>query len=318
MSNIKSEHILQKNNNQRIAGLEALKTLCAFMVVSLHARSFIGSYIYPVCIIAVPIFFMISGYFLLHDIGDNTEQRLKRNFYKCIKLYLLSFTVYLIWNLTGFSVQHGEDFYNTGLFDIFRDFLFNGTGQSLHLWYLTTSIYTFLFIIILLRFRLFKYVYILASIGLVLNIFIDHYDFTTWTNEPFRNFFLIRNVFLQGVPYMVIGALCHRYENFFSFRNSSAIVVISLCLMFMQQAFPGITVKLYPVPMAAGTMMLFKTLTTKGPILNRIAYIGQRYSLGIYLWHLIVCDIISYAFIFLIGGIPLSIMSFIKYIVKIN
>lgn len=302
----------------RIGGLEALKAICAFMVVSLHAHSVIRDFIYPVCIIAVPIFFMISGYFLLYEVGEKTEIRLRKSCYKIIKLYLLSSTIYFAWNLTGLSVQHGEDFYNTGFTVFIYDLLFNGLGQSLHLWYLTTCIYTFLLLIILLRFHIFKYVYIIAAIGLFLNIFVDHYDFQTWTNDPFRYFFLLRNIFLQGVPYMIIGALCHQYENFFTLRNSSLLVILSFCLLFIQQIIPNIPFKLYPLPLAVSILMWFRNIASHGSILRFMAHIGHRYSLGIYLWHLLICDIISHICILLIGGIPLSCMLFITFISTIG
>lgn len=307
-----------KDIQNRIVGLEALKTLCAFMVVSLHVHSIIRDFIYPVCIIAVPIFFMISGYFLLYEIGEKTEIRLRKSCYKIIKLYLFSSVIYFAWNLTGFSVQHGEDFHNTNPLELVFNLLFNGTSQSLHLWYLTTCIYTFLLLIILLRFHLFKYVYIIAAIGLFLNIFVDHYDFKTWTNDPFRYLFLLRNIFLQGVPYMMIGVLCHRYENFFTLRNSSILVILSFCLLFIQHIIPNIPFELYPLPLAVSILMWFRNLTTQGFGLRIMAYLGHQYSLGIYLWHFLICDIISNICILLIGGIPLSCMLFITFISTIG
>ena len=50
-----------------ISSLYVLKAICAFLVVIIHFPMKYGYYFYPIVRIAVPCFFMISGYFLYSD-----------------------------------------------------------------------------------------------------------------------------------------------------------------------------------------------------------------------------------------------------------
>ena len=56
-----------KNRNE---GIDMLRMVCAFFIVCIHIPfpGGVGSYIKAVSRIAVPIFFMISGYYLMRDL----------------------------------------------------------------------------------------------------------------------------------------------------------------------------------------------------------------------------------------------------------
>lgn len=59
----------RKAEKTKITGLNVLKLLCAFFVVHIHVDCLYTDWVYSIVHIAVPIFFMISGYFLCDDTG---------------------------------------------------------------------------------------------------------------------------------------------------------------------------------------------------------------------------------------------------------
>ena len=65
---------------KRYNSIDLLKFLCSFMVIYIHAniKNQFGSYLYSFCRIAVPIFFMISGYFLYNS-DSKTWSKIKKN-----------------------------------------------------------------------------------------------------------------------------------------------------------------------------------------------------------------------------------------------
>ncbi len=73
-----SELIFTAQTNEqtnRVEGLDSLKAICAFMVVCIHAPfpGKAGEYIVMLSAIAVPIFFMITGYFW-HGIAEKNKE----------------------------------------------------------------------------------------------------------------------------------------------------------------------------------------------------------------------------------------------------
>ena len=66
-------------------GLDLLKAICAFMVVSIHSPfpGLLGDIFIPLARIAVPIFFMITGYYYSHTKEHKKE---KKQIIKLLKL----------------------------------------------------------------------------------------------------------------------------------------------------------------------------------------------------------------------------------------
>ena len=61
-------HVHYKGQTE-LYGLQILKFLCALFVVQIHTPSGLRDLLVPVIRIAVPVFFMISGYFLPDSTG---------------------------------------------------------------------------------------------------------------------------------------------------------------------------------------------------------------------------------------------------------
>lgn len=93
---------LFRKTREEIPGLNALKFLCAIMVVGIHIPFVLQPHLIAIYRIAVPIFFMISGYFLVNTEGVITTQRIKRVFIKVLILAITANVIYYIFKLIIF------------------------------------------------------------------------------------------------------------------------------------------------------------------------------------------------------------------------
>ncbi len=116
----------------RIAGLDYAKLIAAFVVIAIHTSPLeeinknLNYYIvYVIGRIAVPLFFMITGYFILAEVLYSTA-KLKKYLIHISGLYIFSIILYIPINLY-------KGIRKPSLIDVFKVLLFDGTMY--HLWY---------------------------------------------------------------------------------------------------------------------------------------------------------------------------------------
>ena len=148
--------------------IDLTKFILAFFVVAIHTHplenckvAIINNIYEFVVLCAVPIFFMSSGYLLMNkvsksqteQINGSMESVLSKSLKKMIRLYLiwtaayLPITVYHYYS-EGFTVTEA-------IVDFIKGFVFVGEHyNSWILWYILSSIYALIFILILNRFKL--------------------------------------------------------------------------------------------------------------------------------------------------------------------
>lgn len=90
---------MQKEEKVRISALFVLKAICAFMVLILHTPFMNAAFFYQILVlistIAVPLFFMITGYFLYTDDNKLLYNRSIKTLKKTIPIYLICNIIYL-------------------------------------------------------------------------------------------------------------------------------------------------------------------------------------------------------------------------------
>ena len=109
----------------RADNIDILKAICAFLIVCIHAPfpGIIGEYFTALTRIAVPVFFMITGYFYLDVEKKNGEIRQIKKIYKKIPhmplfcwtfvgLYIISFYNYFaLWEAGHVQATETEIFF---------------------------------------------------------------------------------------------------------------------------------------------------------------------------------------------------------------
>lgn len=240
-----------KQNN----AIDLAKFICAVFVVAIHVPPFgstDGSTLFSyfnffiqdyLARIAVPFFFITSGYFLFKktDLNNFDIKPAKQYVLKLIKLYL-------IWSLIYFPVRLGSIITDKkgilhGIITYFKDFVFS-TSYS-HLWYINALIFATVVISLLLYKRV-KPVFIIAGGGIF--YFLGLFG-QSWFGflEPLRGTFIwdilkgiqgiittTRDGLFDGLIFVGIGMLFAYYEIRLSKKQALTGLGISLMLLFAE------------------------------------------------------------------------------------
>ena len=116
--------------------IDYLKFICAVMVVCVHVQSPVTVCLQPVLRCAVPIFFMLSGYFLnYHSNGLKIRKQIRY----IGKILLLSTLLYIPLSVATTSFDCAIELFSWE--KIIRILLLNENPFGFHLWYLQAYIY---------------------------------------------------------------------------------------------------------------------------------------------------------------------------------
>lgn len=154
--------------NKKI-NIDVARFVVSFLVIAIHISPFINinqdiNFFFTRVLgrIAVPLFFMITGYFVI-DGCLKDKSKLKKYTIKILKIYLFCIILYLPINI------YMGKFNNISIFSIVKDILINGTLY--HLWYFPALILgiwiTYYFIKKLGNRKTFIIVIVLYIIGLL-------------------------------------------------------------------------------------------------------------------------------------------------------
>lgn len=221
----------------RVCGLDILKAICAFLVISIHAPfpGVLGTAFLRVCRIAVPIFFMITGYFY-SDLKRQAKQliQIKKN----LVLFAVSNLLYFLWGLCisilkdGYTAKYFVQTINTQ--SLLTWVFFNDSPFAGHLWYLGAILYVLLIVLILdsmLPNYGMKVLYCLTPILLIMDLLFGKYSLLLLQKE--FPVFLTRNFLCMGIPYFTIGNFLREHDNqvrLFGSKKFLLVLLILLCI----------------------------------------------------------------------------------------
>ena len=207
--------------------LDIMKFVMAIVVVAIHTRPEL-SFSSPVVVglfeavytIAVPFFFMASGFLLFRKISlplnAEGELRIKSYLKKICKLYLIWTVIYLPLTVYGFYQDGLPLLKSIAIF--FRNILLIGENyMSWPLWYLLALIVAVGIIYALLKLKLSKnWIVVLgilmAMIGVALDYCKDNSYFLSVTDLYFSLFQKTRNGFFVGFLYVSLGMFCSKLD----------------------------------------------------------------------------------------------------------
>lgn len=245
-------HIDIKHNYNSV---DLFKFICSYIIITIHCSPFLvfGEQIDLAIVstfsrIAVPFFFVCSGFFFLKNLEYNNGKivNCKSNRAKLYKYVGRIFLLYFIWSLIYLVIQIPE-WYSTGWLSInaFKDYfiaLFRSSSYY-HLWYLLDIIYATIIGFIALSIIKRKYFYLLVSILYFIGML--HYSYF-WIDVPLVNFIdKISTLFpamwdsaTRALPIMSIGlyiALDNKGRikkvNLFLFLTSFALLIGEFLLL---------------------------------------------------------------------------------------
>lgn len=200
---------------KRNATLELFKLIAAYMVVFIHV-SFEGGFgvvVDSLARFAVPLFFLISGFFSYGITAPKIKKRIKN----IAILIVFSSLLYTAVNLLLLSVEN--DFGSVA--EYFGQYLdikiwlkllaFNIPPSSLHLWYLFAALYVYLIFLFVkaVRFRD-ETVFTVSVLLLILHLLAGEGLSAIGFKVPTL---VVRNFAVMGLPFFGLGLMAKKYES---------------------------------------------------------------------------------------------------------
>ena len=223
------------NDRVRVYGLDILKALCAFLVVVIHAPfpGKVGSYLVALSRIAVPIFFMITGYFYTDT--QNRKRELE-SIKKILILCLFSNVLYFLWGLF-IGILRGEvKQYFFQMFtwkSLLNFFIFNESPFASHLWYLSAILYVLIFVYLLNKIfpKYFSKILLIATPFLLLtDLIFGKYSLLLFQRE--YPYIFVRNFLCVGIPYFTVGYYLRKHREDIEEFIQKRFLLVSLILIF--------------------------------------------------------------------------------------
>lgn len=287
--------------NKRIYSLDSLRIICALLIICIHCPIYsYKDYILPICRIGVPIFFIISGYFLYSKDKVQTKIHIKRSIIKISKVYIFSLILFFIYSLIN-SINT-NDFSSISI-GPWKLFIFITQCSSLffpydyHLWFLIALIQG-LILFYTIRKSILKHTSIFFLVSLIfisLNPIIKNLDINILNKIHFIPF---SQVLFISFPYLIIGYYLHlNHDKILQTSYKQIILYIALILFIITSILEGIKApnqsNYYSTLFLSLTVFcIFNSFTNQS---NKIIYytakLGEKYSLYIYIGHVIIIHI---------------------------
>ncbi len=171
----------------------------------------VGQYFVALTRIAVPIFFMITGFFY-----DNTVQRdrVAKQIKKIFVLLLQANLLYFLWKLFLAMLGSGSNDYIETTFTIkaLLKFAFlNESPFNGHLWYLGAILYVLIIVALVDRCNGRNLLYAIMPLLLIGDLILGKYSILILGRE--FPYIIVRNFLFVGLPYFYIGALLYEHRN---------------------------------------------------------------------------------------------------------
>ena len=288
------------NDRKRYDGLDFAKFLCAFMVIAIHVTYFGKEYIDSLATLAVPVFFMITGFFYSSTQKSNREGTQIK---KVAGLFLFSNLLYFVWKIFKCILLHesiADYLHSLRSLKLWIDFMvFNESMFSGHLWYLGALLYVLVIILLVDKYSDRKKLYKVIPLLLAINLIFGSYSILTvevrlphtWT----------RNFLFCGLPFFLLGDAAREKAGKATNGQYVAVAVASAVIIIAETVFLRSTGDLFNGDFFAGTSFLAYSLfalflknrrISDVPLLYSIAQLGRHTSTITYIIHPIVILIV--------------------------
>lgn len=285
--------------------LNFFKGLACFGIVLAHERfpGNLGIIMWNLAHWIVLFFYMISGYYAYYPDKNKTLSKLPPKMKHILKITLVSILVYFIFLLFNHIIieRDAVEWLKSlislkNLFDIVVLTNFETTLKASHLWYLPSLIYCYLLLYYAIKCNKTKVLYYMVPILIVLRILIPYMPGFNWNHQ--------QNFLLGALPYFVIGYYyaahkekINKITDKLSNKQIIAIIIFSLLLRTCQ-TYIDVTADIFEIGAIVTAISIF-AFAQKNPdfyISNFFETVGTKYSLFIYVMHILIAMIIKKIF----------------------
>lgn len=282
--------------------LDLIRIIASFFVVIVHVH-FPRPYLHAsmaVARFAVPVFFMISGYFLFSssDSKETKLSRIRKTFRKITVLTLVSILLYTVSNSIVCLIK-GQGIFNwffskmntTVLLELL---IYNRTEFLCSMiWYLPAFLYALVIIHLLVKYDKLKISYYLIPVLLILNIIMGEVLKLDWYYQG--------NWLFTALPFVLTGRVFREYP-----KTKARISTLTLWMLLIAGVIITINESFY----FEGKLLYIGTIFTTVSLFmiglgserkwpSAITLIGRKITMYIFIIHCMIRD-----FIFAIYGLP--------------
>jgi peptidoglycan/LPS O-acetylase OafA/YrhL len=301
------------DNENRVGSIDTMRCIAAFLVVFLHVSTpmpyYFGEALGDIARIAVPFFFLCSGFFIYATDKTEFHRKIDKSIKKTAKL-LIYFTVlyFFVNTICWLDIRQPKE--ELQLLISWDFWFFNITPFCPVAWYLMAYIYSLLFIKLILfisrtKSVFFKLCYILLPVGLCYWLITGSYQFFFFNTSLWH----YSHCWITAYPFVMLGIIVKNYQKTIQEINVKTYILYCLIIIFsITSVFVHFCIKKITDSSVIGSgyistvllvLVIFVYLLKNkrwgvGTVWN---IIGNKYSLYIYLLHVPVNYILCRLFL---------------------
>lgn len=285
----------ENDKKERIEGLDFLKLFAAFLVINVHMplQGVGGELWLGLCRCATPIFFVISGFFYTY-IQNNSKETIQIR--KVIKLIILSSLLYYVARIIMWKMYKIEYDFDLFSLDNLKWFLlYNRSPFEFHLWYLSAFLYVLVIFNIMWKYKAESMLIGISPLLLAFGLSIGNYARIVWHREIYHTF--SRGFLLEGIPFFAMGLFLYRLNCVKKPRNlflalgilfGSALTIAEVFALKRNGVEADGDIYIGTIFMAAFMVLFFANNSLDGVVFKRLSLMGKKYSLSIYIIHILI------------------------------
>ncbi len=303
---------MENNKTYNYGMLSVTKLIAAILVVMIHTMAFSSlskdlwvATSLGICRVAVPFFFIISGYFF-YNLKDNSERIKKIKKYtifygKAVLFEAVISIAYLIYLISNFPIL-----------STIKGILFVGVTGSL--WYISSMIIGFLFIIPFLKKDHYKLLVIISIIFFAFGLAGDSY-YGIFSNtiigtatDIYRNIFIMMQVGVTAsVPFLTLGILLNKFDMVEKIKKPEIWIIIGGVLLLIE-AFVlykkeiALDYNLYISLLIVAPTIFIWTVKSKIKISEKSSILCRKLSVLVYITHQPIALLLGILIPYLIGN----------------
>lgn len=279
--------------------IDILRCVLSILVIAIHTLNINTNAKYIIIIgrIAVPIFFILSGYFIFEKKAEQIKYQIK----KLVLIIIIANIIYAIWaiivNYQGLRNLFWQETLN--IKNIIRFLILNQSIYRGHLWYLGALLYCHI-----LYYLQIKYFPKLKKFKLPLIISLLIILVTLCEFLQIKQYLYYRNFIFMGLPYYLIGVWIREHQKEDKHNATKYVIITISCIIlnFVEVYVLYKTTTTYllehyimTIAISIGIVLTTSYQTSKYNYKRRniIAKIGKKCSLSIYIFHVMIIDVLN-------------------------
>jgi len=284
----------------RADNIDILKAISAFFIVCIHVPfpGRTGTYFTTLTRVAVPVFFMVTGYFYSDTVARHKE---KQQIKKILCLAVEANILFFVWNVI-LNILRKESIisYTQSIFtgkSILKFLVMNESPLAGHLWYLGAILYVLVIVLLVDKLNCRKLLYYLTPVLLIADLAFGKYSLLIFHRE--FPYILVRNFLCVGIPYFCIGNLIRekRYSEKWNKKVLQVLIIVFAITSFAERFIlvsAGLNATRDHYLSTTLLAICLFVYTLKSNWHNKgLTVIGRKYSTWLYIIHPIFITVFS-------------------------